>query len=819
MTEGRWLDLSDADDSLGQGAILQNWQAPGCLLRHYNARDIGQCLKGRQIRFIGDSTIRQIFWATAAKLDAQQAYVDQHRLVKHNDLAFKKDEVSVFFKWDPYLNSTSLSAMITGKDSLGVTAAVTVVGGGLWHARYLKDAGLTQWKKSIGNITGFFSGGSDIGMLLHQPLRVLSPVQIPLYEALSDERRRSINPSVIESMNTHLVDLYSQQQRVQVPWAFTRMLDQQPAAYDLSGLHQSISMAEHFVDILLNLRCNALLSTETLYPMDMTCCSSYAERNRMQKLVLLLSVTLVGVGTLLYPIKTPNLSTRLFSLSPPLWKAFGVVGMALVYAFYADRTQLFEKAQKQYSYTDFKALLAAAFLVGLLTVRRSGDLTHQGTAAYNRSNQSFLSRDQSDEWKGWMQIIILAYHYTGASKVLVIYQFIRLLVASYLFLTGFGHTVFYIKKPDYSLRRFALVIVRLNLLSILLPYVMRTDYLLYYFAPLTSFFYLMVFMTMYLGHRRNHDIRWLTGKIMICAAITNVMVGESLFFGTIFNVLERTCNIHWNLHEWRFRVQLDGFIVFAGMLSGAVFLKMTAILSTENESSLDPASRFCKRHFNRIRITAIIFAFVTLPVFYVFASTAINKYVYNYWVPYTSVFPILSFIILRNSTQTLRHYHSAAFAFIGKISLETFTLQFHIWLAGDTKGLLRTGLLDRWCGSWADMALLTVLFLWLANNVSHATQVITNHVVDPDAMKDKEHVWQPEMRDAIQPQTHEKDVLMVEPSKTAGISGRTARWISLLKRPLAADLRIRLVLIALILWVLNWVSRGSNSIRSLADIV
>jgi hypothetical protein len=44
-----------------------------------------------------------------------------------------------------------------------------------------------------------------------------------------------------------------------------------------------------------------------------------------------------------------------------------------------------------------------------------------------------LQREQTEEWKGWMQIMFLLYHYFEASST---YNAIRVYIAAYVWMTG-----------------------------------------------------------------------------------------------------------------------------------------------------------------------------------------------------------------------------------------------------------------------------------------------------------------------------------------------------------------------------------------------
>lgn len=337
-----------------------------------------------------------------------------------------------------------------------------------------------------------------------------------------------------------------------------------------------------------------------------------------------------------------------------------------------------------------------------------------------------------------MQFAILIYHYTGASSVLWIYKLIRILVASYLFMTGFGHTVFFYQKQDYSLRRSASVLVRLNLLSCMLPYVMGTDYLFYYFAPLVSFWYMVIYLTMRIYQSRNVSTSFLLGKIAMSALLVTFLIRAPGLFEKIFLLLQHTCRVKWNVKEWRFRLQLDSYIVFIGMLAAILYIRFSDVLQAQRFPSHDGID-FIRRHWTKIRILSVILALGTLPGLWLFARYSTDKFAYNRWVPFISSFPIVSFVILRNSNRYFRNYYSSVFAWLGRCSLETFTLQFHIWLAADTKGLLSLGVFGRKkthiAGRHEDLIVLTVIFLWLSWLTADATATITNWIIDPKGRK------------------------------------------------------------------------------------
>ena len=249
---------------------------------------------------------------------------------------------------------------------------------------------------------------------------------------------------------------------------------------------------------------------------------------------------------------------------------------------------------------------------------------------------------------------------------------------------------------------------------------------------------------------------------------------------------------------------LDIYIVYVGMIV-AVLLNRTTQLRTGSVVSKMALDGILQAaiSFRRASKTAMfLISLGLIPGFWIITRRSPNKENYNCWIPFVSFIPILSFITLRNSHRLLRNHHSRVFAWLGRCSLETYILQYHIWLAGDTKGLLRLGLWN----PWVETAMLTAIFLWLSWLMAGATRAITSAIVGTkpanECYSDDDTVG-PKYSPYLLPKMEDGEGT---PSKDMRFDiGRSnsSRWMEKFFVRFSEDLRWRLGLIFLVMWVAN----------------
>ena len=254
--------------------------------------------------------------------------------------------------------------------------------------------------------------------------------------------------------------------------------------------------------------------------------------------------------------------------------------------------------------------------------------------------------------------------------------------------------------------------VRLNLLPIALAYTMNTNYLSYYFSPLVSMWFLVIYATMAVGKSLNDRTAFLIIKFIISMVLMGFLMSQKWIMEDLFLWLNRLAGIQWNATEWAFRVTLDLWIVYFGMFTALAYIKFRELRFIDHP------------WWPLVQRVSIGLSAVVLLWYFIFELSQPSKFSYNAWHAYVSPLPIAAFVILRNSNPILRSASSRIFAFIGTCSLETFIIQFHFWMAADTKGLLLVIPGTRWRP--LNMLVTTVMFIWLSHKVANATGDLTN---------------------------------------------------------------------------------------------
>jgi N-acetylneuraminate 9-O-acetyltransferase len=344
-----------------------------------------------------------------------------------------------------------------------------------------------------------------------------------------------------------------------------------------------------------------------------------------------------------------------------------------------------------------------------------------------------MHRDQTDEMKGFMIIVVLLYFMTGATPI-PIYMLIKVFISAFLFLIGYQHFSYFWLTGNNSISRYMNVMFKINFMTVILCFAMNRPYQFYFFAPLVSFWFSITYLVFSLPPRitaqtveiNSYHYVYLVIKFICLLSIITILYMSEVFFERIFLMRPwRALFVSTDdfVDEWWYRWRLDRFSALYGIIFASILIAAQKFNIFDDTNHGNLFSR-------RISLTSTLIAITGIGFYTTFTFFCKNKQDCEEIHSYVVFIPIISFIILRNISGVLRTRFSTFFSYFGKISLELFICMHHIWLAADRHGVLV--LLPGF--PTLNIILTSTIFICISHEVHRLTQILVSFAV-PDNWK------------------------------------------------------------------------------------
>ncbi|KAL7743039.1 hypothetical protein ACLKA6_005786 [Drosophila palustris] len=730
------------------------WQPYGCMMHKYSYTDTRRCLRylaffgnKNNFVFIGDRSVRLLYQRFIEQLHLPQSEREIERETgrggetddkngswRDNVSRFKDKKLDMLAEYIPAeeVNPLLLDRLLQLEMEKQLSSVYVL--------------GLTYSTLFSGNVTDELlrQYNANLTLLvapLHRLVAQRSRVLWKLAERVDEEKLpaswKLINDDIDRLNNVarnvfHYTDVTVWESAWQIA---NGLVDSSIAGYALNEHGQRLE-----VQLLWNMYCNDQMNYN-----DGTCCSSAEQHTSLQIVAYALFGVCIALvcgmclrrwllhlrgQTLYVPLMQqhqhhqhqPHSSTQkppFFTATPLL--ALSLLGLILAYFYLCDRTNFFMKENKYYSEFSFWIPVGYVFALGLFFTEDS------------RFTQ-VLNRNQTDELRGWILLVVLIYYMTGAQRVLPIHMHIKLLISGYFFLTGYTHFthVWQTGSNGSMFVRFFQSLFRVNFLSVLLCFCMNRPYQFYYFVPLLSFWLCVVYFVLSLPPRITSasldayplHYLYLVCKCIGCLGLITVLFMSEVFFERIFVTRPWKAlfvSTDDDIHEWWHQWKLDRYTVTFGMISAACFhiAQKYNVFDDNNHGNL-----FSRRTSLSVTLLALLGVGIYTSFSFLCRNVQNCEEIHSYIV----FIPIIGYIVLRNISGILRTRYSTFFAWFGRISLELFVCQYHIWLAADRHGVLV--LLPGF--PTLNMIITSFIFVCASHEVHRLTQILLPYAVPND---------------------------------------------------------------------------------------